>query len=279
MQYKNFLFVFVVVGSVFLGIIDARALEVVELNPTMRKGETKDVELYVNVPSETKQVNFSLTFLSYDVVGTFESSEGVLTNNGVSHSISFDKSITGRVKLGIVKLKVSTSVLVNTGTINLYNASAILVDDTAIKLNNQSINVNITVEEKEEVKTNLLKKISSDIVNISLEPNKYEYELSVKNEVDKLDLIAIAIDETYKIDISEQTLKEGKNIIFINVSKEDVSEKYTINVTRDKKEIKSEVKKDQMSKIKNKNFKSGWIIVMVGLIVVFIVGLFMLKKK
>ena len=33
----------------------------------------------------------------------------------------------------------------------------------------------------------ILKTINSDIVEISLEPNKYEYELSVKNDVDKLE--------------------------------------------------------------------------------------------
>lgn len=285
MRYKNFFFIFVVISSFFYKIIDVKALEVVDLNPMMQQGETKDIELYVNVPSDTKQLNFSLTFLSYDVVGTFESSLGVLTNSGVSHSISFDEPITGRVKLGIVKIKVSKSTLINIGTINLYNASATLVDDSTVKLNNQSINVNI-VKEKEEVKTNLLKVINSSIVDISLEPNKYEYDVSVKNEVDKLDLTAIAIDETYQIDISEQNLKEGKNQIFINVSKEDISEKYTINVTRDKKEPKeeitknkTEVKKEQVSKTKNKNFKSGWIIVITGLVVMFIVGLFMLKKK
>lgn len=287
MRYKNFFFIFLIISSVFWGIIDAKALELVETNPTMEKGETKDIELYVNAPSDTKEIKFSLTFLSYDVVGTFESSTGVLTNNGVSHTISFDEPITGRVKLGIVKIKVSTNVLINTGTINLYNASATLVDDTTNKLNNQSIQVNITKEKKEEIKTNLLKTISSNIVNISLEPNKYEYELSVKNDIDKLDLTATAIDETYKVDITEQTLKEGKNQIFINVSKGDISEKYTINVTRDKKEEikeeikknKDEVKKEQVSKIKNKNFKSGWTIIITGLIVVFIVGLSLLKKK
>lgn len=288
MRYKKFLFIFVVISSVFLGIIDAKALEVVELNPTMQKGETKDVELYVNAPSDTKQVKFSLTFLSYDVVGTFEASSGVLTNNGVSHTINFAEPITGKVKLGTVKIKVSTNALVNAGTINLYNASATLIDDTVTKLNTQSINVSIVkTKEKEEVKTNLLKTINSDIVEISLEPNKYEYELSVKNDVDKLDLTATAIDETYKVDITAQTLKEGKNQIFITVSKEDISEKYTINVTREEKEEatveiknnKDEVKKDNTSKTKNKNFKSGWTIVIIGLIGVFIVGVLLLKKK
>ena len=147
MRYKNFLFIFVIISSVFLGIIDAKALEVVELNPTMQKGETKDVELYVNAPSDTKQVKFSLTFLSYDVVGTFESSLGVLTNSGVSHSISFDEPVTGRVKLGIVKIKVTKNALINAGTINLYNANATSIDGITTKLNNQSINVDSYIEQ------------------------------------------------------------------------------------------------------------------------------------
>ena len=148
MRYKNFLFIFVIISSVFLGIIDAKALEVVELNPTMEKGETKDIELYVNAPSDTKEIKFSLTFLSYDVVGTFESSSGVLTNNGVSNSISFDEPISGRVKLGIVKIKVSKGTTTNTSTINLYNANAISVNNIKTKLNNQSIKVNIVNNRK-----------------------------------------------------------------------------------------------------------------------------------
>ena len=285
MRYEKVLFILVII-SILFGVVEVKALEVVELNPIMQKGETKDIELYVNVPSNTKQIDFSLTFLSYDVVGTFESSIGVLTNNGVSHSISFNEPITGKVKLGVVKINVSTNVLANTGTINLYNASATLVNDTITKLNNQSIQVNIT-EENEEVKTNLLKTISSNIVDIVLEPNKYEYELSVENNIDKLDLIATAIDNSYTIDITDQTLIEGENQIFINVSKEDVTEQYTINVTRDVKEEieevkiqnKAKVKKDKVSKTQDKNFKSGWTFVMTGLIVVFIVGLIILKKK
>lgn len=285
MRYKKILLIFVIV-SVFFRVVEVKALEIVEVNPTMQKGETKDVELYVNAPSDTKQINFSLTFLSYDVVGTFEALAGVLTNNGVLNSVSFDEPIEGRIKLGIVKVKISNSVVGNTGTINLYNASAILVDNTMVKLNNQNIQVNIS-EENEEVKTNLLKTISSSIANISLEPNKYEYDVLVDNEVDKLDLTATAIDASYNVDISDQTLKEGTNKIFINVSKGNIKEKYTINVTRDKKEEiknvekqnKTEVKENKVSKTKDKNFKSGWTVVVIGLVLVFVVGLSMLRKK
>ena len=158
------------------------------------------------------------------------------------------------------------------------------MDGQITKLNNQSIQVNIHNEQIEEVKTNLLKTIGSNIVDISLEPNKYEYELLVNNEVDKLDLTATAIDETYAIDITDQNLKEGKNQIFINVSKGTISEKYTINVTREEKveeleKNKDKLEKNKVSKIKNKSFKFGWTGVMVSLIVVFIIALFMLKKN
>lgn len=287
MKHKIFSFILLII-IIFFGIVDVKALEVSDLNPTIQVGETKDIEIYVNAPDNTKQINFSLIFFSYDVVGTFESSVGVLTTNGTLHSISFNEPITGRVKLGTVKIKISKNILINTGTINLHSANATLTDGTTTKLNNQSIQVNITKEKVEEVKTNLLKEISSNIVNISLEPNKYEYNVSVNNEVNKLDLTGVAIDETYKVDISDQSIKEGKNQIFITVSKGTISEKYTINVTKDeKKEVlkdetdknKDKIKKDKVSKTENKNFKSGWTVVIIGLIIGFIVGLSMLKKK
>lgn len=281
MRYKFFSFTLVII-TIFLSIIDVHALEIVDLNPTIQIGETKDIELYANIPSNTKQIDFILSFLSYDATGTFKSSIGTLTNNGITHSISFDKPIEGRVKLGVVKIKVSNNTKIDTSTINLYNANATSVDNIKTKLNNQSIKINI-VEEKDESTTNLLTSISSNIVDISLEPNKFVYDISVSNEVDKLDLTAKAIDETYKIDISNQEIKEEKNQIYITVSKEDIIEKYTINVTKTPKdntieEVK-ETKKNEVSKIVNKNFKSGWTNVIIGLIIVFIIGLFMLRKK
>lgn len=280
MKYK-FLLLILLFVVIFAGLVDVNALEVANLTPTIPSGETKNIDLYVNVPDNTKKVTFLLSFLSYDVVGSFESSVATLTNDGVTYSINFDKPIKDRIKIGVIKVKVSDKTTLNASTINLYNANAVSVDGVVTKLNNQSIQVNI---KEEEIKTNLLKSISSKIVDISLEPNKYEYDLLVKSEVNKLDLTATAIDESYKIEITDQSLKEGKNQIFVNVSKGDISEKYTFNVMRlqneeQKDEIKSEVKNNNPSKIQNKDFKSGWTVIITGLIILFIIGLFMLIKK
>lgn len=282
MKYRKILFIFLISISIFFRI-DVKALEIAESNPTITEGNFKDIELYVNTPSDTKEINFSLTFLSYDVIGTFESTTGILTNNGTSLSISFNEPISGRIKLGIVKIKTSKNISINKSKVNLHNANAVLVDGTTKKLNNQSIQVNITKEKIAEANTNLLKSISSNIVNIILEPDKYEYEIFVKNEVDKLDLTATAIDETYKIDITDQNLNKGKNQIFITVSKENISEKYTINVTKEEKEEipphKTEEKNHNISKNQTKNFKSGWNSIIIGLITVLIIGISMMIKK
>ena len=53
MRYEKVLFILVII-SILFGVVEVKALEVVELNPIMQKGETKDIELYVNVPSNTK---------------------------------------------------------------------------------------------------------------------------------------------------------------------------------------------------------------------------------
>ena len=286
MQYRKKIFIFLIISTLFY-MNEVKALEVSETNLTIKKGETKEIELYANVPSDTKKVNFSLIFFNYDVTGTFESSIGTLTRNGTTYSISLNEPITGRVKIGKVKIKTSKNMTIDQSAINLHNANAILVDETTKQLNSQRIQVNIAKEEiKEEIKEinkNLLKTISSNIINISLEPDKYEYEFSVNNKIDKLDLIATAIDETYNIDITDQTLKEGNNQIFITVSKGEISEKYTINITREEKkelpEEKTELNKEKESKIQNINFKSGWTTIIIGLIIVFIIGLSMMFKK
>ena len=286
MRYKIFMFILTIIIIVF-GIVEVNALEVMELNPTIQIGETKNIELYANVPDNTKQLDFSLSFLSYDAIGTFETSTGILTTNGSKYSISFEEPVGGRIKIGNIKIKISNSTDINTSTINLYNATATSLDNITTKLNNQSIQVNIT-KQVEEIETNLLKTISSNIVDISLEPNKYEYDVLVNEKVDKLDLIATPLDETYEINISDQFLKVGVNQIFITVSKDDITEKYTINVT--KKESITETdditeKKDEIipenktSKLEKQNFKSKWIIIMIGLIVLFIGGVFMLIKN
>ena len=103
MKYRKILFIFLISIIIFFRI-DVKALEIAESNPTITEGNFKDIELYVNTPSDTKEINFSLTFLSYDVIGTFESTTGILTNNGTSLSISFNEPISGRIKLGIVKI-------------------------------------------------------------------------------------------------------------------------------------------------------------------------------
>lgn len=286
MRYKIFMFILTIIIIVF-GIVEVNALEVMELNPTIQIGETKNIELYANVPDNTKQLDFSLSFLSYDAIGTFETSTGILTTNGSKYSISFEEPVGGRIKIGNIKIKISNSTDINTSTINLYNATATSLDNIRTKLNNQSIQVNIT-KQVEEIKTNLLKSITSNIVDISLEPNKYEYDILVNEKVDKLDLIATPIDETYEINISDQFLKVGVNQIFITVSKDDITEKYIINVTKKESltetdniiEKKDEIiKKNKTSKLEKQNFKSKWIIIMIGLIVLFIGGVFMLIKN
>lgn len=285
MKYKIFLLILVII-TFFGWTSGVKALEVVDLNPTMQVGEIKNIELYANVPDNTERIEFLLSFLNYDVVGTFESSLESLTINGTAHSISFDEPITGRIKIGAVKIKISDSVSINTSNVNLYNANAVSVDGVKTKLNNQSIQINIT-KKQDESKINLLKSITSNIVDIPFKSNKYEYDILVNNEIDKLDLTVTAIDETYKIDISDQNIKEGINRIFITVSNGNITEKYTINVTKKQKEETKDdivedtnkIKKNEVSKIENKNFKSGWNFVIIGLIVLFIVGLFMLKKR
>lgn len=133
----------------------------------------------------------------------------------------------------------------------------------------------IKKDDKETEKVNLLKSIDSDLVNINLKNNVYDYVVKVKEDIKELDLKPVAIDDSYKVEVSSQKIEElvdGK--ITITISKEDVKEVYTINV-----KILEDIEVDNNEFSSSYSYKGKWITIIVILSVVLVIGLLFVRKR
>lgn len=120
------------------------------------------------------------------------------------------------------------------------------------------------VVETKEVVQNFIKEIKSSIVSIDLINEKYDYYVNVKEDVTKLDLEVVAIDDTYTVTISDQAIDQTKenNEIIIKVSDtQGTTQTYKINVGIIKPYI---AKVDDASFKKDNSSKVIW-----GLLLVF----------
>ena len=162
------------------------------------------------------------------------------------------------------------------GSITLSNATYTDTLGNVVNMDNKIINV--TIDEKKQKDEFLLKEIKSKIVKIDLVKGVYEYKVQVSADIDKLDLSAVAIDDSYKVEISDQEidkLKDGK--ITIKVYNDTNSQDYTIIV--DKLKEVEKVKIDD-SKFQNKNNYTGkWVLVIIVLSIMFVIGLILGKKQ
>ena len=83
---------------------------------------------------------------------------------------------------------------------------------------------------------NLLKFIDSNIINIKLEKDIFDYTVKIKEDIEELDLKPIPNNEDYIVTISNQKIKELRdNKIEIIVKADDnLEQKYIINVEVEK---------------------------------------------
>ena len=178
--------------------------------------------------------------------------------------------------LGKIKISAVSNPKNMAGSITLSNATYTDTLGNVVNMDNKIINVTISEEKQED--EFLLKEIKSKIVKIDLVKGVYEYKVQVSADIDKLDLSAVAIDDSYKVEISNQEidkLKDGK--ITIKVYNDTNSQDYTIIV--DKLKEVEKVKIDD-SKFQNKNNYTGkWVLVIIVLSIMFVIGLILRKKQ
>lgn len=269
-----------VVFLINLPLVSALSVDNTEL--TVAKGEKSTVNVYADLKEETTKVSFSLVYTTYDVPATFKAEEGItLKTNTTKNTLTFSEAQKGQVKLGTIEISILKSAKANKGTIRLNSATATSKSGNISKLDPVELTVTIgtSTNNSTSVKeSNLLKGITSKIVNIDLKDNVYTYEVNVKEDVKELDLVALPKDEKSKVVISSQKisdLKDGK--ITINVtSPSNTKEEYTVKVNvlkTDKVEIdKEEFKADS-------SYKGKWVVVIIVSVVALLFGFTLSKKE
>lgn len=269
-----------VVFLINLPLVSALSVDSTEL--TVAKGEKSTVNVYADLKEETTKVSFSLVYTTYDVPATFKAEEGItLKTNTTKNTLTFSEAQKGQVKLGTIEISILKSAKANKGTIRLNSATATSKSGNISKLDPVELTVTIgtSTNNSTSVKeSNLLKGITSKIVNIDLKDNVYTYEVNVKEDVKELDLVAVPKDEKSKVVISSQKiseLKDGK--ITINVtSPSNTKEEYIVKVNvlkTDKVEIdKEEFKADS-------SYKGKWVVVIIVSVVALLFGFTLSKKE
>lgn len=269
-----------VVFLINLPLVSALSVDSTEL--TVAKGEKSTVNVYADLKEETTKVSFSLVYTTYDVPATFKAEEGItLKTNTTKNTLTFSEAQKGQVKLGTIEISILKSAKANKGTIRLNSATATSKSGNISKLDPVELTVTIgtSTNNSTSVKeSNLLKGITSKIVNIDLKDNVYTYEVNVKEDVKELDLVAVPKDEKSKVVISSQKiseLKDGK--ITINVtSPSNTKEEYTVKVNV-LKTNKVEIDKEEFKA--DSSYKGKWVVIIIVSVVALLFGFTLSKKE
>ena len=183
---------------VFLLTTNVKALTVSENNLNISAGNTKNIELSTNTDVNLTSVEFTLVFDSYDVPAYFSvNSMYTDTNpNGITHKIVFNEPTAGNIDLGTVVVRVVNNPTIVGSSVNIHSAKGTTEDGNIINLDSQTINIKIgeeTVEKNKENTKDLLKEINSEIVNIKLKENVFEYEVAIDKDTSELIIIPLLI--------------------------------------------------------------------------------------
>lgn len=269
-----------VVFLINLPLVSALSVDSTEL--TVAKGEKSTVNVYADLKEETTKVSFSLVYTTYDVPATFKAEEGItLKTNTTKNTLTFSEAQKGQVKLGTIEISILKSAKANKGTIRLNSATATSKSGNISKLDPVELTVTIgtSTNNSTSVKeSNLLKGITSKIVNIDLKDNVYTYEVNVKEDVKELDLVAVPKDEKSKVVISSQKiseLKDGKIIINVT-SPSNTKEEYTVKVNV-LKTNKVEIDKEKFKA--DSSYKGKWVVIIIVSVVALLFGFTISKKE
>lgn len=277
----------VLIIVLFLPFTGVKALSVSNNNVIVSEGGSDEVELYADVINDIKEISFSLVYSTYDISANFVA-DSLLKNvsysvSGVKHTISFDEKKNGKILLGVVKIDASNAKINTIGTINIYNVTAVDVDNKVVTLNGQTITVKVdnSSTEKKNIDGNddmLLDSIYSDIVKIDLEKGIFKYDVFVDSNISKLDLKPVAIDKDCIVDISTQEIGGLSNSqIVITARLNDVTQKYVINVKP--KDEERDIVIDNSEFTRNNNYKKKWLVIIAVLCVILLFNVIIVKLK
>lgn len=176
---------------------------------------------YVSKMGNTNVVSNRILYVWYDATGGRESKSGELVK------FKFKAKAEG----------------VSTFSINgeFYSQSGQLIktsfEEKQVKVGKEKVKIQTQNEEGTSLQTNnaYLQALRLDIAGLSpsFDKDTYEYNLTVKNNVETIDVLAISENPKATINISGNTnLKEGKNNIKIKVTSEDKKKTKTYTIRR-----------------------------------------------
>ncbi len=275
-----FLLIFIMIFS-FTSYTYALIIE--DTNIYVEPGKSDKIPLYADLPDDTVEVDFTLFFDSYDIPVTFIAVKDINDTNedGPVHYLKFKSAVSGRTLLGNISIFVKGNATVPSAGAQFTKAKAINSDGEKKTLNNQEIIVKVGKKPETVTETpknyNLLKEIQSDIVNITLTENVFEYEVLVKSSVEELDLKAIPNEEKYGVSYSTQKISDLEdNKILITVTNGKQKQIYTIKVKTIKEAEKVDIDTEEFEV--DNSYKTKWFIIIILLTLVLVVSLILNKK-
>jgi len=261
----------------------------------------KDNDKYTSVElEECAQKKCTISFLSdtnnkliyINVEGKYPKIECRTDGN-----LTFSKEFSKYANVGNININVVDDPKDNAGTVNIHSAIGYTESGETIKLTSQNINVTVLnretntetneietpkedeQEETKEFDKNVLKEIKSDLVKINIQKDIFEYTITINNDIEKLDLEPIAINKSYKVEISNQeiaTLEDNKiNITITDDKGNKIDYIIKVNILKDISDVEID---DSDFKEKN-TYKGKWIILVIIFSTILLFGLILTRKK
>lgn len=297
---KHFLKFICLIVTFFMLTTGVLALTVSENNIEIPKSDRKSIELSTNSEEMLTSVEFTLVYTTYDIPASFIVNPNYTDSNpnGIKHKIIFSEPINGNIILGNININVVDNPKDNAGTVNIHSAIGYTESGETINLTSQNINVTVLnnretntetneiekpkedeQQETKKIDKNVLKEIKSDLVKINIQKDIFEYTIAINNDIEKLDLEPIAINESYKVKISNQeiaTLEDNKiNITITDNKGNKIDYIIKVNILKDISDVEID---DSDFKEKN-TYKGKWIILVIIFSIILLFGLILTRKK
>ena len=244
-------------------------------------GKTKTVDVIVDSDEDFTSASFNvITTSSYVNFYSVAISDEFKRVDGKGYILTSDEPKKSGTKIASVSLKASDSASIGTtGLIRLINSTVTTSSKMELAINQ----VKVTVS-NEKSSNNNLASMSSSIAEISFSKDTLEYNVTVPNDTIEFDLTVTAEDALATVNISNQQLKTNKTNITVTVTAEDGSTKeYKVIVNKEKKKTTTKAKENNSNKTEetknSDSYKPKWIVVLIGLLVVFVLDMLYMKKK
>ena len=244
-------------------------------------GKTKTVDVIVDSDEDFTSASFNvITTSSYVNFYSVDISDEFKRVDGKGYILTSEEPKKSGTKIASVTLKASDSASIGTtGLIRLINSTVTTSSKMELAINQ----VKVTVS-NEKSSNNNLASMSSSIAEISFSKDTLEYNVTVPNDTSEFDLTVTAEDALATVNISNQQLKTNKTNITVTVTAEDGSTKeYKVIVNKEKKKTTTKAKENNSNKTEetknSDSYKPKWIVVLIGLLVMFVLDMLYMKKK